>query len=1435
VGGLETLRKWLRARLFLTNYRPVPLTEYAVFKGTVYAKKVNKQINAAVAATASTTIGGVADYELGSDNCPLEISRVLPQSNSKEDPDRLLPLVSEVTTQGHSVLIFCGTRRNCEVTASLVAKHLNSLLAKQNYSTSARISARQDLISRIQDAMSASLSPQLQETILAGVAWHHAGLSQEEKAGIEAGYRAGTLQVLAATSTLAAGVNLPARRVILRSNLIFGRAAIDRSMYLQMIGRAGRAGQSPVGEAYIIGGGTTFKQNDWNTVCKLITDPVPVLQSQLLVDSTASTTGTQPSTSNSSNTAVDSQLQRLLVESVACGAVTSSVDVQSLLHNTFAYHQHPYITIITAAKNALRALEQEKRLLQSYGPKGSMWKTTTNGTAVYDSALPLDSGLELFNELKTAENGLNTTNGALHAIFLTLKVVKSSSFITIYNWKLWETALGRLNSSTAAVAAAVGVETTYAHALAVGDRGNAVSTEKHARFAAALVINEIAKGEDTLEEVVARWGAPQFLSYSGLARGELQKLQEDVAQHMGMASLLCESAGWWPLATMFSEHAATVTAGVRRELLPLMAVPGMTAGKARALWKGGITGPMVLATVQEEVVFKALTTGVAAQMRAKAAVGAGRYEQQQNSNLGTKAAKGVASRAAKALIAAAREHVVACVELNIAVEPAQDVPAPLQEDGHRRQEGGMSTENLNKSRETFLHDHSFCTEIRLSTSDEDVVQFFTTWAAQPRYSLTLSTSLPCSSPASSTGERVLQGLSVCWDRKEAYFVDFSQRHRTRELVFSSATSTSTIAAATTTVEKAVASILASSSAEIILFGALSTISTLCNAAKLSLGGTLFDLEVAGRLLTPPEPVSARAAVEGALASPPPPLTLKSTLDLIAPELSKEIRVVLNPRAGVTPACRAALLLLVAAEPALRVLASRGLLDCFNLLDLPATIATARGIYSLLGTSEAKAAVAAAKTLLPSSRMVSALDSAPFSSLFPMHFGPENVTVHTSTVHYELSNKLLTPETAHGSIVALWCTPEELCHHSHRHRFHSGAPPLLVIGRILNIQRNGKRLRTALDFSSDLGNAELGCSMATLAVAPLPPHNVDPDCPAAVPSFIEFVRPVDQLWRLTAEAVSEMFTSDEKSSEQQTLGGSPSTTSCDILVWQPQQQPLPSSPILKLNLNTRKKNTWLSIEILNIDLAVIAHLSQDTELLNACTAAAKPWSRVAAIWSVEAKNVAVGGGIVITSATVKAIIHCLIYGWSDARLAYELSVVTNAGGGNQQQISKQQASAAVSSFLGAFRGLKSWQEDTITAWERSYQVKTISGRVCHLPGPSANADPKLRGRMAKAAVAAMLSGGVEDVYLAAIASANRSLIGSNNGVNNGVLVGQQIGRVILTQVPEEFESAAAVGHALKNKLDLGNGSTLAVPLDVSICVGKFIHPVFMRNVLYTNSS
>ncbi|CDJ63884.1 DNA polymerase theta, putative [Eimeria necatrix] len=91
-----------------------------------------------------------------------------------------------------------------------------------------------------------------------GVAYHHAGLSGEERELLEMGYRKGYLNVLCATSTLALGVNLPAARVIIRAPH-FGRdELLSAGRFHQMAGRAGRKGLEHKGDAYLICSPTTL-------------------------------------------------------------------------------------------------------------------------------------------------------------------------------------------------------------------------------------------------------------------------------------------------------------------------------------------------------------------------------------------------------------------------------------------------------------------------------------------------------------------------------------------------------------------------------------------------------------------------------------------------------------------------------------------------------------------------------------------------------------------------------------------------------------------------------------------------------------------------------------------------------------------------------------------------------------------------------------------------------------------------------------------------------------------------------------------------------------------------------------------------------------------------------------------------------------------------
>ena len=96
----------------------------------------------------------------------------------------------------------------------------------------------------------------LRRSVADGVAFHHAGLSKHDKDHIEAWFRAGKVELLFSTSTLAWGVNLPARCVVIRDTKLHDplEGEIDMSPLdvLQMLGRAGRPGYDDVGYAWVV-------------------------------------------------------------------------------------------------------------------------------------------------------------------------------------------------------------------------------------------------------------------------------------------------------------------------------------------------------------------------------------------------------------------------------------------------------------------------------------------------------------------------------------------------------------------------------------------------------------------------------------------------------------------------------------------------------------------------------------------------------------------------------------------------------------------------------------------------------------------------------------------------------------------------------------------------------------------------------------------------------------------------------------------------------------------------------------------------------------------------------------------------------------------------------------------------------------------------------
>jgi len=96
----------------------------------------------------------------------------------------------------------------------------------------------------------------LGESVVDGVAFHHAGLSKDDRDRVEDWFKAGHVKLLFSTSTLAWGVNLPARCVVIRDTSYYdpleGEVEMSPLDVLQMLGRAGRPGYDDVGYAHVV-------------------------------------------------------------------------------------------------------------------------------------------------------------------------------------------------------------------------------------------------------------------------------------------------------------------------------------------------------------------------------------------------------------------------------------------------------------------------------------------------------------------------------------------------------------------------------------------------------------------------------------------------------------------------------------------------------------------------------------------------------------------------------------------------------------------------------------------------------------------------------------------------------------------------------------------------------------------------------------------------------------------------------------------------------------------------------------------------------------------------------------------------------------------------------------------------------------------------------
>jgi helicase len=231
------------------------------------------------------------------------------QKISQKTKDGTIDLAIDTLRLDKQAIIFVNSKRSAESVAEKIAKE--SVLKNNKL---------EELSHEILKALS---SPTKQCTRLAGVAckgiaFHHSGLVSKQRELIEEGFRERIIKIIVATPTLAAGLSLPAFRVIIRDLKRFGlwgMQYIPVLEYEQQIGRAGRPEYDTYGQAICIA--NTEKEKDELKERYIDGEPEEII----------------------SKLAVEPVMRTYILSLISSGFVNSSGSLEEFFSKTFyAYH-----------------------------------------------------------------------------------------------------------------------------------------------------------------------------------------------------------------------------------------------------------------------------------------------------------------------------------------------------------------------------------------------------------------------------------------------------------------------------------------------------------------------------------------------------------------------------------------------------------------------------------------------------------------------------------------------------------------------------------------------------------------------------------------------------------------------------------------------------------------------------------------------------------------------------------------------------------------------------------------------------------------------------------------------------------------------------------------------------------------------------------------
>ncbi|CAB3402933.1 unnamed protein product [Caenorhabditis bovis] len=526
--NLDELQLSMRAFVYSTKFRPVALTEYVKIGQTMYQVE---------------------------DDGGLKPSGDL-QPNNREDPDGICLLIANLVPK-NSAVIFCPNKKNCENVAVLLVKSIPPEIRRQK-----RKEREIFLQSVYSDDEDEKMDRLLRDCLLSGVAYHHSGLTQDERKYVEAAFMEGLIFVVCATSTLAAGVNLPARRVIIKAPMV-GRDRLGKAQYLQMAGRAGRAGFDTKGDCITIV--RPGEEERWFR--KMLTSELPKCISALSCEET---------------------MESFLLDLLSLKIASNSDELLVAVRYSLLAAQKSQDDIREMVENCLKILI-DKKLVEK--DKENLTASDL-GKAVFVAGFAPEEATRLYSDLRTSLNQGVIFSSHFHLLFIITPYDQACNI----NWDLFLMLYNALPISEKNLLDRCGLSEKYI-LDAIIKRVEQVPGSPRMRLYIAMMLQKIWDHE-SLSAVADRFG---------VEKGWLQStLQSSISQAASIAKFSEKIASLWPLRQLLPELVQKLSEASQPELLPLMAIEGIKKGRAAVLFNSGFKTVASVARADERKLMEVL-------------------------------------------------------------------------------------------------------------------------------------------------------------------------------------------------------------------------------------------------------------------------------------------------------------------------------------------------------------------------------------------------------------------------------------------------------------------------------------------------------------------------------------------------------------------------------------------------------------------------------------------------------------------------------------------------------------------------------------------------------------------------------------------------------------------------------------------------------------